>query len=197
MLKQLTEKQEKILGFIREKTGENGLPPTIREIAARFNFSSTGTVRDYLRTLAAKGFLRISKRKARGLELSSKATGIPILGRVMAGIPGEAVEDIEGFIQPGDFFQQNEHTFALRVKGDSMQEAGIMEDDCVLVKRQGKAQNNEIVVAMVGDEATVKVLKEKEDGWFLCPANSRYKPIPCTESTKIIGKVTGVVRKYI
>jgi len=196
-IKDLTEKQRNVLRFIYQAIRVNKLPPTIREIAAEFGFSSTGTVRDYLKALVNKGFIKISSNKSRAIELVKEAIfSFPILGRVQAGLPTLAVEEIEGYLNLDSLVFSEQDTFALRVKGDSMIEAGIMPDDLVLVKRQTMAQTGETIVALVGEEATVKRLKRKGSAYFLEPANPLYQAIPFNEDVSIIGKVISVVRRF-
>jgi len=197
LTKELTSKQKKVLKFIYESIRFNQLPPTIREIAERFDFSSTGTVRDYLRALTKKGYIRISSSKSRAIELiRENLFSIPILGRVQAGLPTLAIEEIEGYLNLDSIVFSDESTFALRVKGDSMIEAGILPDDMVLVKKQSVAQTGETVVALIGEEATVKKLRKNGSNYFLEPANPRYKPIKVDEQVSIIGKVISVIRRF-
>lgn len=192
----LTTKQKDVLEFIFHKIQDNKMPPTIREIAQEFQFSSTGTVRDYLHALSQKGFIRLSEGKARAIELVKDAFQIPILGSVAAGQPTLAVEDIEGYVNLGEIFFSDFDFFALRVKGDSMIEAGIMPDDLVMVKRQSVAQVGDIVVALIGDEATVKRLEKIANHYYLVPANPRYQPIPVNEDVTLLGKVMTSIRRY-
>jgi len=195
--KELTNKQKEILKFIYERIRSTNLPPTIREIGGKFGFSSTGTVRDHLKALVNKGFLRITANKSRAIELVKEALfSFPILGRVQAGLPTLAVEDIEGYLDLDSLVFSDDNVFALRVRGDSMIEAGIMPDDLVLVKKQSVAQVGETVVAVVGEEATVKKLKRKGERYFLEPANSRYEPIVVDQDVSIVGKVISVIRRY-
>ncbi|HLF17657.1 MAG TPA: transcriptional repressor LexA [Candidatus Omnitrophota bacterium] len=195
--KELTSKQKQVLKFIYESIKERQLPPTIREIARQFGFSSTGTVRDYLKALVTKGYVKISSRKSRAIELVRESLfSVPILGRVQAGLPTLAVEEIEGYLDLDSLVFSDESTFALRVKGDSMRGAGILSDDLVLVKRQNVAQTGETVVALMGEEATVKKLKKVGKDYFLEPANPRYKPIKIDEQVSIIGKVISVIRRF-
>ena len=169
---QLTAIQKKVLKFIYDSIRQNKLPPTIREIAAHFGFSSTGTVRDHLRALIKKWYIKIEAKKSRAIELiAQQLFSIPILGRVRAGLPNHNVEEIEGYLDLDHLIFSDNDTFALRVKGDSMVEAGIMPDDLVLVKKQNVAQNVETVVALVGDESTVKYLRKKGNAYYLHPAN--------------------------
>jgi repressor LexA len=193
----LTEKQKKVLGFIRRTIAAGNQAPTIREIAARFGFSSTGTVRDYLHSLSRKGFLKLGRNRARAIELAQYLTAIPILGRVAAGSPQIAVEDIEGYVDLRALAADHEDVFALRVKGDSMKDAGILHGDVVVVRRHAQPRERDIVVALLGDEATVKILRKSGAGYVLKPANKKYKPIPCPASTVVIGTVICVVRTYV
>lgn len=193
----LTKKQEEVLIFIRQAI-RNGLPPTIREIADYFNFSSTGTVRDYLSSLCKKGYILLSEKKARAIELTEKAMlNIPILGSVPAGVPVLAVENVEDYFNVDKLFAQKDELFFLRVKGDSMIDAGLMPDDLVLVKKQPCAQDKDIVVCRVDGEVTVKILKSRENRFFLEPANKNYSIIPLNENSQIVGKVITAVRKYV
>lgn len=195
--KNLTPKQKKVLKYIYQSIRSNQLPPTIREIAGEFDFSSTGTVRDYLKALIKKGYIRISSNKSRAIELiRENLFAIPIIGRVQAGLPTLAIEEIEGYLNLDSIVFSDESTFALRVKGDSMIEAGILPDDMVLVKKQTVAQTGETVVALIHDEATVKKLGKTGRDYFLEPANPRYKPIKVDENVSIIGKVISVIRRF-
>jgi repressor LexA len=121
---------------------------------------------------------------------------IPIFGKVAAGLPTLAVEEIEGYLNLDSLVFSDEDTFALRVKGDSMVDAGIMPDDLVLVKRQNMAQSGDTVVAVIGEEATVKYLRKNGNMYSLEPANPKYQPIPLNEDATIIGRVISVVRRF-
>jgi len=193
----LTDKQKQVLKFIYQSIRSSNLPPTIREIAAHFGFSSTGTVRDYLKALAKKGYIKLSANKSRAIELIRESLfSIPILGGVQAGLPSLAVEEIEGYLDLDSLVFSDDSTFALRVKGDSMIDAGIMPDDLVLVRRQQIAQTGETVVALIGEDATVKNLQKRGRQFFLEPANEHYEPIPVNEDVSILGKVISVVRRF-
>ncbi|OGX08830.1 MAG: repressor LexA [Omnitrophica WOR_2 bacterium GWA2_47_8] len=192
----LTSRQKEVLKFIYKAIKNDNLPPTIREIAAHFGFSSTGTVRDHLKALVNKGYIKVSQNKSRAIELMrEKLFQVPILGRVYAGLPNLAVEEIEGYLDLDSFVFSDNSTFALKVKGDSMIDAGIMPDDLVLVKRQTVAQTGETVVALIDDEATVKTLKRNGSHIYLQPANAKYDPILVDDKVSIIGKVISVIRK--
>ncbi|MDP2652677.1 MAG: transcriptional repressor LexA [Candidatus Omnitrophota bacterium] len=194
---ELTSKQRNVLKFIYRKVRDTNLPPTIREIAGEFGFSSTGTVRDYLKALAQKGYVRIAAGKSRAIELVREALfSVPILGKVRAGLGTLAIEEIEGYLDLDSLVFSDEKTFALRVKGDSMIGAGIMPDDLVLVRKQSIAKTGETVVAMVGEEATVKSLRKRDQSYYLEPANPKYDPIPVDDNVSIVGKVISVVRRF-
>lgn len=196
-MEKLTPKQEAVLNFIRRKIKEN-LPPTIREIAGHMGFSSTGTVRDYLEVLEKKGYLKRSGRVSRAIELLQNPFKIPILGSIPAGKPNTAYEEIEGYLDPDDLFLgrlSQEDVFALRVKGESMIEAGIMEGDFAVIKKQSAAGNGEIVAALLdNNEVTLKKFRKISNKIFLEPANKDYSPI--YKEFSVIGKVITVLRKY-
>ena len=195
--KKLTPKQKQVLKFIYDAIKTNNIPPTVREIAYHFHFSSTGTVRDYLKALVNKGYIKITANKSRAIELVREALfSVPILGRVQAGLPNLAVEEIEGYLNLDSLVFSDDSTFALRVRGDSMIEAGIMPDDLVLVKKQEVAQTGEIIVALVEDEATVKNLRRRGKDYYLEPANANYAPILVDQRVSIIGKVISVIRRF-
>ncbi len=196
-MKDLTLKQKRVLKFIWEKIKSENIPPTIREIGSHFNFSSTGTVRDYLSSLAEKGYIRLKQGQARAIELvNERIFQIPIIGKVRAGPPELAFEDIDGYVNL-DNFLFNQEVFALRVKGDSLKDIGVLEGDLALVQKQNTAMGGDIVVAMINEEATIKILKIEGSRIALCPANDKYSELEANEDTKIIGKVLTVVRKYV
>jgi repressor LexA len=193
MKKQPTDRQNEILTFIKEFIRENGYPPTLREIGKRFEISSTFGVKRHLDALEKKGYLNVESNASRGIcvvqnddyytDASGKAkeeffNKIPIVGRVAAGSPILALENIEGsvIIDPA-FIRKAEDAFALRVQGDSMTNAGIFEGDLVIVSPGEKGRNGDIIVAMLDDEVTVKSLELKNDKIKLIPENKNYKPI--------------------
>lgn len=196
---ELTHKQREVLRFIREKIQQN-IPPTIREIAKHMGFSSTGTVRDYLMALERKGYLKRRGNLSRSIELlKEKLNRIPIIANIPAGNPDIAYEDIQGYVEINDILPcriAQEEVFALRVKGDSMIEAGIMEGDITIIRRQAVASNGEIVAALLIDdnEVTLKKLRHRNDITFLEPANKNYPPI--YKDFTIIGKVITILRRY-
>lgn len=195
----LTPKQKKVLEFIRERIQQD-IPPTIREIARHMGVSSTGTVRDYLKALEKKGFLRRENYLARSIELlkAGLEKGIPILGNIPAGSPNAACQDIQGYLNPDEALWGRiavENLFALRVKGESMIEAGIMEGDLAIIHRQAVARNGEIVAALLEDnEVTLKRLRHRNNTTYLEPANKDYQPI--YKAFTIMGRLVSIVRKY-
>ncbi len=191
----LTPPQKKLLRYITRHIRQEGHPPTIREIGQAFGFRSTGTVRDHLRALERKNYLRALPGKSRGLLPADWLRGLPVLGRVPAGGPLLTEENIEGTVDLSTEFT-GEKVFALRVQGDSMTEAGIHEGDLVVVRTQDHAEANDIVVALVDGEATVKRLAQRGSQLWLQPANTAYEPIPVTGDTRVVGKVIGVIRSY-
>jgi len=198
----LTSRQEKLLAYILDSIRTTGRPPTVREICRAFGFRSTGTARDHLRALEHKGHLKKHRGQSRGLVpqnwpkiLRDQFPPMPILGRVPAGGPLLAEENIEGTLDlSGEF--AGEKVFALKVHGDSMIEAGICENDLVVVRAQTHAEPGEIVVALVDGEATVKRLARRGGKLWLQPANHAYDPIPVGGDTKVLGRVIGVIRSY-
>ncbi|OQA16022.1 MAG: LexA repressor [bacterium ADurb.Bin363] len=210
MQKKNDEKQQKILDFLNEQVKLKGYPPSVREICTAVGFKSTSTVHSYLEKLKKEGYIQKDATKPRALKIvknddeqnSSKEVysrremiDVPIIGKVTAGQPILAVENIEDtFPLPLDFVQGST-AFMLRVQGDSMIEAGIFDRDFILVKQQSTATNGDIVVALIGDEATVKTFY-KENGYVrLQPENKYLDPIIVRENLSILGKVIGVFRK--
>jgi len=194
----LTPKQERVLNFIRERIGER-LPPTIREIGKELGFKSTGTVRDYLKALIQKGLVRRMNNKSRAIELTERASfKIPIIGTILAGKPNLAYEEIQGYVSADDLFLGRlgfDDVFALRVKGDSMIDAGILDGDVAIIKKRPDANNNDIVAALLeNNEVTLKRLRSKSGKFHLEAANINYPPI--FEEFKVIGRLITVIRKY-
>jgi repressor LexA len=194
----LNERAGKILAYIQRFTREHGFPPTIREIGQAFEISSTNGVRYYLNMLEKGGHLKRSGRISRGIGPTAPhaVTGIPILGRVAAGQPILAEESRDGTLETSEVFGDPRGLFALKVRGDSMVDAGILAGDYVVVRHQESANAGEIVVALVGDEATVKYYRPREDSVELVPANAKYEPIVVAEESdfRILGTVRGVIR---
>jgi repressor LexA len=192
-MNELTPKQHKIFEFIQSAIEATHMPPSLREIGKHFGLS-VGTVQDQVEAIRRKGFLEKEGMLARGLRLAMGLNQIPVLGRVHAGPLHLAVENVEGYLPAGSGLSASKH-FALKVRGDSMIEAGILENDVVIVRMQAVADNGDIVVARVDDEATVKRLRRRNGQTILEPANPSYQPIKDVPFT-IVGVVVEVRRQY-
>ena len=198
---ELTPRRREILDFISETIQERGYPPTVREIGAEIGLKSSSSVHYHLKTLEKKGFITRDGSLTRALRVSSDeedtersgATYLPLVGRVAAGEPILATENIERLVPTSaDLFGQGE-MFLLEVQGESMIEAGILDGDLVVVNQQPTAEDGEIVVAMLDDEATVKYLHRHPHRVELRPANPAMDPI-FADDVQIIGRVRGVIR---
>jgi repressor LexA len=200
---ELTLRQREILTYITDSIRKRGYPPTLREIGSHFGIRSTNGVNDHLRALEKKGYLHREDMKSRALRplfTDEEVVEIPIIGKVAAGQPILAVHEYEDTVKIDRFFiGNNREVFALRVKGQSMIEAGIFDGDFVFVRKQIQAQAGEVVVAMIGDEATVKRYFPEGDTIRFQPANSTMSPIIVRKrdfrSVNLIGVVIGVYRK--
>lgn len=200
MTRLLTERQSKILQFITGYIADHGYPPTQREIMRRFKMKSTRGVARHLEALEKKGYLTRSPGEARALEVHGLSQGIPVIGKVAAGQPILAVENVEGRIDLSRGVARWKDTFFLKVKGESMTGAGILEGDYLLVKPQPTAAEGEIVVALINEETTVKRYVRKGERVFLSPANPAYPPIEVTKGSgdfRIIGKAVAVFRSLV
>jgi len=202
MLPELTARQKKIYDFVSGTIREKGYAPSIPEIGQRFKITSTRGVFDHLQALERKGYIkRIGKRAIEIVSQSGRsalpeAKEIPILGRVRAGAPILAEENIDGFLPVASDLARGEETFALKVQGDSMIEDGILEGDLVIIRRQDTGENGDIVCALIGNEATLKRFQRKGNQITLIPANPKYEPIVVSKGElRILGKATGVIRK--
>lgn len=196
-MKNLTDKQREVLDFIAATVMERSYPPSVREICAGVGIRSTATVHSYLKDLAEMGYLNKDERKTRALSIGSENfRRVPILGKVTAGQPITAIENIEGYI-PYDAAPSDDNFFALNVQGQSMINAGIFDGDVIIVRQQPTAMNGDIVVALLSDEATVKRLKIEDNGKkiTLVPENPAFNPIEANDCT-LMGKVVAVFRKY-
>lgn len=212
MKKQLTERQEQILFFIHEYRDKNGFPPTLREIGKKFNIASTFGVKRHLEALEKKGYLKVEANASRAISLIpdeefespaidninlSLSRQIPLVGRVAAGSPIMAIENVEGHITiDPTLLRKNDNGFALKVMGDSMINAGIFDDDVVIVASDKEVRNYDVIVAMLDGEVTVKRFEKRNNKVQLIPENDNYSPIPVENKNefKIIGKVVGVIR---
>ena len=201
MRKNLTNRQKQVLDFITDYVRNVGYPPTVRDIANAFKISSKGAY-DHLTAIEKKGYIKRNPTKPRAIELMDFVPGrvpgsvveIPVVGRVAAGEPLLATQNIERTISLSSDVIKSEEPFALRIKGDSMIGAGILEDDYVIVKQQRAAEQGDIVVALIGDEATVKRFYKAADHIELQPENPSMKPIIVKDVT-ILGKVIGLFRE--
>ena len=203
---QATDKQQKVLDYVKQQIKKEGYAPSVREICKALDLKSTSTVHGYLSRLEKKGLIQKAALKPRTLRIvseqddektfytSKEMVDVPIVGKVTAGLPILAVENVEDtFPLPIDFVGNSE-TFMLRVRGDSMIDAGILDGDLVLVKKQNNAENGDIVVALIEDEATVKKFYKEKNYIRLQPQNQFMQPILVPTCT-ILGKVAGVFRK--
>lgn len=195
-MKPLSKSQQKIFDYLKECSAE-GRVPSVREICAEMGLSSTSTVHHHLKALEQKGLITREHGVNRCIQISGeeKSVGIPVLGRVAAGYPILAVENVECYVPVSEGVKRGRDLFALRIQGESMINAGIFNDDIVIVHRTPVAENGEIVVALVGDEATVKRFY-KEDGHFrLQPENDNFEPI-IVDDVVLLGKVISLIRNY-
>ena len=208
----LNKRERAILDYIEKQSKVNGYPPSVREIGKAVGLKSTATVHGYLAKLEQKGYIKKESQKGRTLKLLKGSSGksvtdskkdfytgkemvdVPVIGKITAGTPILAVENVtDTFPIPIDFVG-NAESFMLTVRGESMIEAGILDGDYILVKRQNTANNGEIVVALIEDEATVKTFYKEKDHIRLQPENSTMDPI-IVPNCEILGKVIGVFRK--
>ena len=198
----LTKRQREILDYIEQCIAQNGYAPTLEEIGERFELRSMATVHKHLSNLETKGLIRRKWNHSRAIEVTddrrpAAAVTIPLLGRVAAGRPIEAVEGTDSVEVPASLLRKR-NSYALRVVGDSMVDEGILDGDLVLVEERPDPRSGELVIATVSDEATVKrFYREKNGSVRLQPSNAAYKPIFVTDGDlKIRGAVVGLVRRY-
>lgn len=196
-MKKVSAKQQRILEYIAEFTAAQGYPPSVRDICAGVGLSSPSTVHAHIKSLREAGYLDKDDHKTRALTIkgmSGPVTKIPILGQVTAGMPILAVEQIEGYI-PMDLEGKYGEHFALRIRGESMIGAGILDGDLIVVRKQETARHGQIVVALLGDEATCKRLRRTDGEIWLMPENPAFDPIDGSECS-ILGVVVAVYRQY-
>ncbi|WP_146552049.1 transcriptional repressor LexA [Rummeliibacillus sp. SL167] len=201
-MKKISKRQEDILEFIKEEVRTKGYPPSVREIGEAVGLASSSTVHGHLNRLESKGLIRRDPTKPRAIEILDQdnitkqgVIHVPLVGKVTAGMPITAIENIEEYFPIPDFYgTSDDHIFILEIMGESMIEAGILDGDYVIVKQQSTADNGDIIVAMTEEnEATVKRFF-KEDGYFrLQPENSSMAPI-IVEKVSVLGKVVGLYR---
>jgi repressor LexA len=197
----LTKRQQEIFDFVKRYVSEHGYPPTVRDIGKAIGLTSSSTVHAHLANLEKLGVLKRDPTKPRALEvLVNKARGavapggLPLVGQVAAGSPVLAEENIEEYVPVPEIAGGDQGEFVLEVKGDSMINAGILEGDHVIVRKQDTAENGEIVVALVGEEATVKRFFREEQYVRLQPENEAVEPI-LTRDVRLLGRVVGVCRR--
>lgn len=205
MYDDLSQKQLEILLYIKSELQRQGYPPAVREICKGVGLKSTSTVHSHLERLESKGYIRKDPTKPRAIEIldkdddflfaHKKTYDVPIVGSVTAGVPILAVENIEDTYPIPLELAEGSDLFMLKVKGESMIEAGILDGDLILVREQKSANNGDIVVALLGEEATTKRFFREKDRIRLQPENSSMEPIYAREVT-ILGKVIGLYRKF-
>ncbi len=205
MYEDLNQKQLDVLNYIKTEIAKRGYPPSIREICTAVGFRSTSTVHGYLSKLEEKGYIRRDATKPRAVEVldndpfshlsyNKEIVNIPVVGRVTAGTPILAVENVEDVFPFAIDFVDNNNAFILIVKGESMIDAGILDNDYVIVSQQSTATNGDIVVALIEDEVTIKRFYKEADHIRLQPENRLMEPIILKDVT-ILGKVIGTYRK--
>ncbi|HET8956127.1 MAG TPA: transcriptional repressor LexA [Solirubrobacterales bacterium] len=198
----LTKRQKEIFDFMRKYAAKTGYPPTVREIGKAVGLHSSSTVHAHLANLEKLGLVKRDPSKPRAIELLyekakrtiSPGNGLPLVGQVAAGEPILAEENIEEYLEVPDVIGGEDGDYILQIRGESMKDAGIIEGDYVIVRPSDDAANGEIVVALIGEEATVKRLFREKDHIRLQPENEEMEPILTTEA-KVLGKVVGVFRK--
>jgi len=200
-LKKLTEKQENIFNFVKHSIKDSGFPPTVREIGDEFGITVKGAY-DHIKAIEKKGYLRTEQNKSRAIIITDgedlvpvDAVNIPLLGRIAAGTPIVAEENIEEYLSfPASMFGKGQY-FALEVRGDSMIDGGIYDGDIAIIKEQKTADNGDIIAALLEDEATLKKIRIGNNNVTLYPQNEAYEPI-VTDNVTILGKLSGVFRRY-
>ena len=196
MNQQLTDKERDILAYIKDRLADS-VPPTVREICRDLGIKSTSSAHRYLKSLEAKGYITMGDRENRTIRLVGTGTAaqIPLLGTVAAGQPILAFEDVEDYIPFSVRGEDASKLFALRVKGESMIEAAILDGDIIVVRQTPTVRNGEIAVALVEDEATVKRFYKEDGHYRLQPENSTMEPI-IVDDCRILGRVVAVMRTY-
>jgi repressor LexA len=201
LVKDLTKRQREIFDFISRYLSRHGYPPTVREIGKAVGLHSSSTVHAHLAKLETLGVLKRDPAKPRALEVlvqrakkAVRPSGLPLVGQVAAGEPILAEENIEDYLEVPDMIGGEDGDYVLRVRGESMKDAGIIEGDFVVVRPAEKARDGEIVVALIGDEATVKRFFKEKDHVRLQPENESMKPLRTTD-LRLLGRVVGVFRR--
>ena len=199
----ITKKQEEILNYIKDEILERGFPPAVREICQAVGLKSTSSVHSHLESLEKNGYIRRDPTKPRAIEILDESfnmlrremVNVPVVGTVAAGQPILAEQNIDSYFPIPSEYMPNEQSFILKVKGESMVNAGILDGDIVLVMQQTTARNGDIVVALIEDSATVKTYYKENGHYRLQPENDTMDPI-IVDDCKILGKVFGVFRFF-
>jgi repressor LexA len=199
----ISPKQREILEYLKSQTLSKGYPPAVREICEAVKLKSTSSVHSHLETLEKNGYIRRDPSKPRAIEITDdtfnlakrEMVSVPIVGTITAGQPILAVENIEGYFPIPTEYMPNEETFMLKVKGESMINAGIFDGDQILVQKQSHAVNGDFVVALIEDSVTVKTFYKEKDYYRLQPENDTMEPIILKE-LEILGKVIGLFRMF-
>ena len=196
LLKKLSASQERILNYLKERA-QDGLPPSVREICRATGLRSTSTVHAHLKALEENGYISRDAGLNRAIHITGeeRSSQVPVLGKVTAGLPILAMEDIEGYIPFSETQRRGRELFALRVVGESMKNAAILDGDLVVCHKTPSAEDGDIVVALLGDEATVKRFFRGGDQIRLQPENPEFEPI-YTKDASILGRVISVIRYY-
>lgn len=193
-----SEKMQEVYAFIKDYNNDYGYPPSVRDICAQCHVKSTATVYEYINKLTEQGLLNKSPLKKRAVVLANKTAfkEVPILGKVTAGVPITAIENLEGYFPlPPDFSHKADEMFMLRVSGDSMIEAGIYDRDVIIVEKRSTAINGDIIVGMVDGEATVKRFYRRDGKIILHPENPTMEDF-VFDNVDVLGKVVGLYRKF-
>jgi repressor LexA len=205
---ELTSEQKRVYSFIVRYRQQTGFPPTVREIAQGLGYKSPNNVRQHLRLIEQKGFIRLLAGKARGIEITSfeenvpdevdESVSVPLIGAVAAGKPITAIENVDGYLTLDKSIFKGEGLFALRIKGDSMSGMGILNGDIVVVRKKSNAEHGEVVVVVIDGEATLKRFIKEGSKILLRAENPAYSDIVLSSasSIQIAGKLVGVIRKY-
>jgi repressor LexA len=205
---ELTPEQHRVVGFIIKYRSESGFPPTVREIASALGYKSPNNVRQHLRLIEQKGFIRLLPGKARGIEISATLAaeefgkevdeGVPLIGSVAAGKPITAIENVDGYVTLDRSIFRGDGLFALRIKGDSMIGMGILNGDIVVVRKKAQAEHGEVVVVIIDGDATLKRFIKEGGTIKLRAENPAYEDILLDpgSSLQVAGKLVGVIRKY-
>ncbi len=202
----LTLEQERVYSFIVKHKQETGFPPTVREIAEKLGYKSPNNVRQHLRLIEQKGYVRLLPGKARGIDVNTSAeqdntgneSSVPILGTIAAGKPITAIENIEGYVTLDRSVFRGEGLFALKIKGDSMTGMGILNGDIAVLRRKNQADHGEVVAVVIDEDATLKRFIRENGAVLLRAENPAYSDIvlSSTNSIQVIGKLVGIIRKY-